>query len=341
MTENTRLLSFDFGIATLQGFNLPGGKNYLLRVAFWTTVLTSIAYILFGLPIFKALAEIMQVIMTTDINPSGRDLSPEVVTAIWAPFIRVMGITFLIGLFKMAIFASAETAIYRNLIHKEDRGFFPLTFGMDELRVLGTRIVVGLILYGVSIGIYTVAALIGALLIGIADATNSSILGAISGLLIFFVIIAAIAVFAWVAVRLAPSSAFSVKNRAFNPVASWKEMKGLVWPAVGSYLILYVVGYFILNFIVFIVFTALFLSSGIAGVLTQLGPAATEVPNFLPVLEYLTSARFLIPLALAAAITMFLTMLWYVIIWSMWGYFAKTDWTDPKLINDEAGEEIW
>jgi len=118
-------------------------------------------------------------------------------------------------------------------------------------------------------------------------------------------------------------------------------MKGLVWPAVGSYLILYVVGYFILNFIVFIVFTVLFLSSGIAGVLTQLGPAATEVPDFLPVMEYLTSARFLIPLALAGTITMFLTMFWYVTIWSMWGYFAKTEWTDPKPIKDGFGEEIW
>jgi len=44
MTEYSRPSSFDFGAATLQGFNLPGGRGYLIRVAAWTAVLLTILY---------------------------------------------------------------------------------------------------------------------------------------------------------------------------------------------------------------------------------------------------------------------------------------------------------
>jgi len=341
MSEYSRPPSFDFGKAILQGFNLPGGKRYLIRVAAWTAVLITIIYVALGAPIVSAYVDVFKNAIAMEHNLDGSEPDPEVVFAMIAPMFRAMGIFMLIYLFQIAVFASAETAIYRNLIHKEDRGIFPLTFGMDELRVLGTRIVVGFILFGVYLGVYIVAAIIGAIFFGIAGATDSGGLAAIGGILMFLLILAAIAAYVWVAVRLAPASAFSVKNRAFNPMASWKPMKGLVWPAIGSYLILYLLGYFILTFILMFVFMALFFSSGIMGILMQIDDSTSEIPDFSPVLEHLSSAGFIIPLVIAIFISMFLSMIWYGSVWSLWGYFAKTEWSEIQTSIQDEDPELW
>jgi len=341
MTEYPRPSSFDFGAAIVQGFNLPGGKRYLIRVAAWAALLITIIYAVLGAPIVGAYIDVFQNAIEMEHNLDGSEPDPEVMLAMIAPMFRAMGMMTLIFCLQIAVFASAETAIYRNLLHEEDRGFFPLTFGMDELRVLGTRIVVGLILYGVILGIYIVTLIIAAVLFGLAGAADSGGLAAIGGILMFFLILAAIAAFVWIAVRLAPASAFSVKNRAFNPVVSWGHMKGLVWPAIGSFLILYLLGYFILGFLVWFIFMGLFFSSGIIGVFMELDDSTSEFPDFSPVVEHFTSAGFIIPLVIAIFISMFLSMIWYGSIWSLWGYFAKTEWSDLQTPKQDAEAEVW
>lgn len=333
MTEYTPPTNFDFGAATLQGFKLPGGKSYLIRVAAWTAILITIVYVALGAPVVRAYVELFQNFYEMELNLDGSAPDNEVVLAVMAPMFRAMGVMFLIGFLQIAVFAAAETAIYRNLFHNEDRGFFPLTFGMDELRVLGTRIVVGFILGGIYLLMFLLYAVMG--MIGVA---GSGVLAALGGLLTFFITLAAIAGFIWSAVRLAPSSAYSVKLRAFNPIASWAPMRGQVWSAIGGYLILYLVGYFIVGFILMIVFMLLFMSSGILGVLMKIDDTTGELPDFSPVWEHLTSAGFIIPLIIAILISMFLSMIWYGMIWSMWGYFAK-DEKEPEYWKPEKNDD--
>jgi len=213
MSEYSRPPSFDFGAATLQGFNLPGGKRYLFRVALWTAALLTLAYVILGTPIVKAYVDVFKNAIEMEHSLDGTT-DPDAFLAVMAPMFRAMGIAYLI------------------------------------------------------------AFIIGAILVGLAGATGSSVLAAISGILIFGLIIVAIAAFVWVAIRLAPSAAFSVKYRAFNPFASWAPMKGLVWPAIGSFLILYLVGYFILNFVITIIFIVLFFASGIMGVIMEIDASA-------------------------------------------------------------------
>lgn len=323
MTEHVRPDSFDFGAATGQGFNLPGGKSYLVRVAAWSALLFVIILAALGTPVVKAFTAMIGAAIEMEHSLVGAEPDPEDIMAMMTPIFKATGFIFLISLFQMIIFAAAETAIYRNLFHNEDRGVFPLRFGMDELRVLGTRVVVGLILGGVYLGVYFAAFLFGAIIFGLADAVDSGILAALGGILIFALIIAAIAAFVWVAIRLAPASAYAVKQRAFNPFASWEPMKGLVWPAIGSYLIIYVVGYFILSFIMMIVFVIFFLSSGLIGVMMDMDETGEAMPDFSPLLEQIGSAGFIIPLLIAIFVSLFLSFIWYCAIWSMWGYIAK------------------
>jgi len=341
MSEYTPSPSFDFGAATGQGFNLPSGKGYFLRVAAWSALLIVIIYAVLGTPIFKAFMAMIQNAIEMEHSLVGAEPDPEDVFAIMAPMFRAMGLMSLIGLLQMAVFAAAESAIYRNLFHKEERGIFPLMFGMDELRVFGTRLIIGVILGGLVMVAYLGVILIGVLMFGLAGGLESGALAALGGILIFSAVVAAITGFVWVAVRLAPASAFAVKDRVFNPFASWAPMKGLVWPAIGSYLILYVVGYFILSFMTMIIFVLFFFSSGILGKLMQLETSDDDMPNFTAIGEQLTSAGFIIPLLLAVFLSLFLTLIWYSSIWSLWGYLAKEKaipYTDPQTWG--AGADV-
>jgi len=340
MSEYSRPPSFDFGAATLQGFNLPGGKRYLFRVALWTAALLTLAYVILGTPIVKAYVDVFKNAIEMEHSLDGTT-DPDAFLAVMAPMFRAMGMVMLIGLLQVAIFAAAETAIYRNILHGEDRGVFPLTFGTDEFRVLGTRLVVGLMLGCAYVGAYLIAFIIGAILVGLAGATGSSVLAAISGILIFGLIIVAIAAFVWVAIRLAPSAAFSVKYRAFNPFASWAPMKGLVWPAIGSFLILYLVGYFILNFVITIIFIVLFFASGIMGVIMEIDASANELPDMSPLWEHLSSPGFMIPLILGVFVSIFLWMIWYGTLWSLWGYLAKQEQGALQPPVTQVEGEIW
>ncbi len=333
MSDYTPSPSFDFGAATGQGFNLPGGKSYLLRVAAWSALLVVIIYAALGTPIFKAFAAMIQNVIEMEIKLSGSDPDPAQVFAMMAPMFRAMGLMAVIGLLQMAVFAAAETAIYRNLFHTEDRGIFPLMFGMDELRVFGTRLVIGFILGGLSLVGYLGVVLIGALIFSLAAGLESGFLAALGGILIFSAAVAALVAFVWIAIRLAPASAYAVKDRVFNPFASWAPMKGLVWPAIGSFLILYVVGYFILSFVTMIIFFLFVFGSGIMGKLMRLELSDDVIPDFSVLADQLTSAGVILPLLIAIFVSLFLTLIWYSTMWALWGYLAKvkqTPYSDPQ-----------
>ena len=118
-------------------------------------------------------------------------------------------------------------------------------------------------------------------------------------------------------------------------------MQGLVWPAIGSFLILYLVGYFILGFIVGFIFMGLFFSSGIMGALMTIDEATDEAQVFTQLGEYFTSAGFIISLIIAIFVSMFLAMIWYGSIWSLWGYFAKTEWSDLQTPKQDEDVALW
>lgn len=337
MTEFSRPPSFDFGAATLQGFRLPGGSNYILRVSAWTALIVTVLYVVLGTPIVRGFADMFGALIEMEHSLDGSDPDPDVVFAALAPMIKASGYIFLLTILQTVAFASAETAIYRNLFYADDKGIFPLRLGVDEWRVVGTRIVMSLVLGTLFFIAYFAVVLFGALIMGLAGAMESGVIAAIGGLLVFCLVLAAIAAFIWMSVRLAPAAAYSVRDRKFDPLASWRPMRGRVWPAIGGYLILYFVGYFGISLVLSIVFVIAFLFSGVLKILIQLDSDGQEIPNFTPLWEHMSSAQFLIPVILAVLISMFMTVLWYGMIWGMWGYFAKTDqdvqndnWTDGE-----------
>lgn len=323
---------FDFGAAVTQIFNLPGGKGYLFRVIGFATILLTLAFVLLGIPIIKAYVSMFQTMAAMETT-SGMSEAEEVQMAFAAmqPLFAAMGWFTLLYILQIGIYVSVETALYRNIINGEDKGFFPLRFGGDEFKVLVTRIVVAIIIYAVFFVAYFALAIVGAIGFGIGSSLDSGALiavVAIIGLALFLVMIGAVI---YVSVRLAPSAAFSVRDEDFTPVGSWGAMKSYFWPTLGAVLVIGVVGYIGLSILSLIAFGILFYASGIIPILMTLDEK--EAPDFTPLLDTLTSAGFIIPASLTTVIFVFLGLLYTGAIWSVWGYVAKL--TDPKSITDQ------
>jgi len=338
MSEDPRSPSFDFGKATFQGFRLPGGKSYLIRVAFWAAVLLMAVYVLLGTPILKGLLEFSK--KTIAVELGFREAEAALPIALRSFIWSILGFYILIVICQVAIFVSAETAIYRNLLHQENKGFFPLRFGRQELRVLGTRLVIGLLLGPIILGVIILAALLTTSVFGVAW---SSILVEVSGSrvglisLLFFVVFV---VLFWMSVRLAPASAYCVKSNAFRPLGSWSAMRGFVWRGVGSLLILFLIGAVALGLIYVVLFSILLLSSGILQALMKIGQGPDGVAEFfLALIDNITSASFILPLIGTLFIFVFLSMIWYGAIWAMWGYYAKIGGSPTTIDNLATHDE--
>ena len=338
MTNNViQAPQFDFSAAVTQMFNLPGGKGYLFRVIGFGTLLLSAAFVLLGIPIVKAYVSMFRLMMELDLAEGLSDAEEaEAMMKVMAPIFASMGFFFLLYIIQFGTYISVETAIYRNIIRGEDKGFFPLRFGGDECKVLLTRIVVALILYAVFFAVYFGGAIFGFILFGLGAATESAAIMGIAGILVTLLVLAAIGGLIYGAIRLAPSAAFTVRDVDFTPIGSWSPMKTYFWPTLGSFLVVGVVGYIALIIVYFLAFGILVATSGILPALSSLEAEEGVVPDFSPVLDTLASAGFIIPSIIFGVVLVAFSLLYLGAIWSIWGYIAKL--TERREGTIGAGE---
>lgn len=314
---------FEFGKAVGQVFNLPGGTGFLFRTLGAATLILLLAYLILGIPIAKAYISVFQSALALAEVEGGADPDPEAVFALLGPIFAAMGYLTLLYVVQFGTYIAVEAALYRNITRGEDKGLMPLRFGLDEWRVLGTRIVVAIILYGLLMAAYFGGFIIGAILFGLASATDVGAVMAVAGIVIFIAVIALFLAMIYIALRLVPSAAFSVRDQAFNPVASWGPMKSYIWPTFGAVLVVGLIGYFALSIFMVMAFGLLLGASGILPALMALDVDGDTMPDFSPVLETLTSAGFIVPAIIVTIIAVFLSLFYMSAIWSIWGYVAK------------------
>lgn len=327
-TEITRTPPFNIKAAMGQVFNLPGGNGYLFRVLGWGTLILLIGFLLFGVPIAKAYISMFQNIIALDTSSAGGEPDPAEVWAVIGPFFASFGLFMLLYIVQVGTYISVEAALYRNIIRGEDRGIFPLWFGYDEWRVLGTKIVVGMILYAIFMGVYFAMAILLGIIFGIGGAISSSgVVAVIGGLIFFIAFLGLLAGMAYASIRFIPAAAISVRDEEFSPFSAWNMMKPYALPTLGAVVIVGLIGYFALAFFTMLALGILVYSSGMVDILTSIDWEAETMPDLSPLWETMSSAGFMIPAVLLMAVSTFLTLLYMGAIWSIWGYIAKlTHW---------------
>jgi hypothetical protein len=142
-----------------------------------------------------------------------------------------LGLTAVSVLIFLAVFIVLWAAVYRAILFPEERRAFYLRFGMDEVRLLGTFLV--LIVGGILVTmLFSVAV---TLLVGLLSMVMGvGAAGLISGLLIV------ILVGAWIflGVRLSLAGPLTILQRKVIIGPSWRATRGNFWRLLGAYVLI-------------------------------------------------------------------------------------------------------
>lgn len=237
---------YDFGLATFLPFNLSNKFGW--RVILWTVLLSTIIWTAATVAIWPMMKGAFGEFQTLMADSE----SPEAVFGLLGLYMRFIGVLFLFGIVSFLVLCAAEAAILANYFHGEDKGTFPLKFDNDMWRVVGAKLLTGLIIGIAIFAVYIVLIVVIIAFAGVASAGGGSEAGAvIGGLFAFIAIIALFCVFIWLAVRLSSVAAVSVRDKKFSFGEGFRVSKGRFWPMFASFLVLGIGAYILQNILTY------------------------------------------------------------------------------------------
>lgn len=232
---------FQFGRAIFMPFRHgPGSAAFALKSAIFYALAVTILFALFGKMLVGPGKEYIEAIIEMEKMNNDAEAMKHMGELMGA-LGRFMLYYMLIMLGGWAVWATIEAALHRRVLRDERRGgIFPWRFGVDELLVMLSH----LVLYMCYMGLYMVTYFVTVICILIAAmlGIQSAVLGVIGGIITFALIVASLGLMVWVLIRLAPTSALSVANKEFAIGEAWSVSKGRVWPIFGAYAFHYIIG---------------------------------------------------------------------------------------------------
>ncbi|MEP3892025.1 MAG: hypothetical protein ABJN69_16330 [Hellea sp.] len=311
-------IPFDVGAAITQPFNLPGGKNFLIRLVLWATALLLLVYFAFGRQFIGAYIELFQNLATLDT--SGEMEDPEAVMALMEPMRSIMGTAMLLWIFSWGVMVATETAMHKNIFRGTDHGIFPLRFGVAELRVALAQLVVSFISYGVMMIGYIVL-IIFAVIASVGVQNGGAVIGVIGGILAFIAFIAMIGASLLAVIKLSPAAALSVRDDDVRVLEGWKATYKRFWLMFGSFLIVGIGGYIVLIIIMVIASIAVFAGMADISGLQDL----SDEQAFAAFVDAMKKPGVMIPLIISLMVYVAAMILWYLCFWGIPNYAAQLD----------------
>ncbi|MBL4869708.1 MAG: hypothetical protein JKX72_02005 [Robiginitomaculum sp.] len=328
MTEQTKTKRsvFDFGAAISQLFTQNGGYNFAARLVLWTAALMGLAFALLAKPYMNFMSTIITAQWASNTNSD-----PEAILSAYGGMGKLILPMLLATLLMWMIYASAETALHKKHLRNFDHGFFPLRFGRDELRVMGTQFLV----YVAAIAAFIVMEIILiALFTGTALASTVHILfGIIVGLFALIALLALFVIPVHIAVRLAPSAAIGVKENRFAPFSGWDITKGRTSYLFLAYLFSFIAGYVVISIIQITAMGFVLSENYMLVVMGYSEQNPQEI--FASMAEKLKSPGIIFGLVVGAVLYFCFSILWWLSICGI-GTYAVKWWDGDNLdTNDE------
>jgi hypothetical protein len=217
-------MAFSATDAAFEGFRVV--RRYPMTVIFWAlfyAVIMAAAFAVMGPNLIGFIAA------TKQLEQSGATPTMED----FAPLFQMMGMLFVV-LLPLGLIASAmiDAAVARSVLRPGESAFGYLRLGMDEVRVLVVSVVLLIVFMMLMV---VTSGIIGAV-IAMTVAVETPALW----LLVVLLILAAIGVCIWLAVRLSLAIPITVAERRIAIFESFAFTKGRFWPLLGMALLAWV-----------------------------------------------------------------------------------------------------
>lgn len=205
--------------AAFEGFRVA--RRAPMTVVFW-----SLVYVLSFAVIFAVMGSTLAGLMATSEAMNESEPGMAELAALAAPLAWLMGVSVPIMLASGAVL---NAAVARAVLSPADKALGYLRLGADELRVLATGLIVGIVLLGLILVLYIV---VGGMVFT-AFSTGQSWMW----LLVVPCGLGAVALVIWVAVRLSLAIPIAMAEKRIAPFASFGLTKGRFWPLLGMALL--------------------------------------------------------------------------------------------------------
>lgn len=213
-------MGFSATDAAFEGFRVV--RRRPLALVFWALFYVVIMAAILAL-VGGSLIGLMR--MAEDLETSGAT-SPEAFMPVLASYMAILAVVVPVSLIASAMIYAA---ISRAVLRPAESAFGYLRLGMDEVRVL----IVSLVMFFGFLVLMTVAGGLVGMIAGFASAAEMPLLW----LLVVLVVLAAIALSIWLAVRLSLAIPITMAERRISILDSFAVTRGRFWPLLGMALL--------------------------------------------------------------------------------------------------------
>ena len=264
-----------------------------------TILIWAAAYVLFSALMFVLVGGSFIALMAAATDLQGvTNPTPQDFEGIWAAYTGIMWILPLSLVFSAVLY----TASLRVVLHPAEKAFGYLRLGMDEVRVFVVTLVLSVLAGIAGLVVFGIAGVLA----GLAGAAA----GDAGGLIAFVVILAAIVLFIWLAVRFSLALPITVAEKKFAIFESWNMTKGRVWGLIGMTLIVIVMAIVVSILASIIILPLMFFTGNISElaamegadigqIMSAMGPAIAIYVISNSIISALSLAIFMAPYAAA------------------------------------------
>lgn len=237
---------FDLGEAMTQPFRSTDGRRFAWRLTFWLTGSLVLIYMVTMPFVWPHQGAIMEHSWLTWKAIFAGGPMPDS-TASDAASLKTAPATIAMALASWFVFASAEVALHRKLLHGQEKPRRLLRFGKAELRLMVVQLgVCALVLFASLVLVFIVGFSVGMLSVSSA---------LIAGIVAILGISLLLAVTVWLFVRLAPAGALTINQNKRHLLAANKVTKFRFWNLFLAYFVVGVFGYIGIYLVMALCFT--------------------------------------------------------------------------------------
>jgi len=240
---------YDFNRSVM--FPFKSGSNsvaFVFKSAALYALVTTVLFLIFGKWIFGAFMEMATYIGMLAAESGEPELSQFL--EMFSYFGKIMLPIMIVSLGGWFVMAIIEASFYRRVFNGENKTY-PWRFGRDEVRVMLSQLIFGLVVFGLVALFYILIGIVAFLMVNAESGGNDvgGDLAAVFALIMFVGFIVVFPVTIFLAVRLSPIAALSVLREKISIKETWQVTQGRFWPVVGSFVIVAVLAY-IINYVI-------------------------------------------------------------------------------------------